>query len=344
MEPLVTVIIPVYDSQDWLKECIDSVLKQTMQDFEIICVDDGSTDNSGSILCQYAKEDERITVLSQSNKGPGAARNTALDIARGKYIYFLDSDDYIKPDSLEIACREMDSKALDILLFDTYTFGEGNITQNDVDRKNRYYDRNSEYSDVCNGEDLFCRLVDNGDYSCSVWKQLIRNDFLQKNRLRFREGVIHEDELYSLQALMLAGRVLFLPQVLPTRRLRDNSIMTRPTDFQSVYGTFVFIKDAYLFLISRRFSEEKLTSLFSYLRSKVFLARKRYLSLSMDERLKFETLPAGEKFLFQLYIYDYYDVKRQYNKSLKKVKTSWSYTIGRIITYLPRKIKKLLKE
>ena len=121
--PKVSVIIPVYNTQPWLRECLDSVLCQTLGDFEVICVDDGSTDQSGSILQDYAAKDSRFHILSQSNKGQSAARNAGLKVARGEYVYFLDSDDYIEPDLLETACQEMDSKNLDIVFFDNATPG-----------------------------------------------------------------------------------------------------------------------------------------------------------------------------------------------------------------------------
>ena len=98
--PKVSVIIPVYNAQNYLSECIDSVLRQTMQDFEVICIDDGSSDDSYSILKKYEETDERVVLLSQTNQGVSAARNVGIDKTRGEYIYFLDSDDYIEPNML----------------------------------------------------------------------------------------------------------------------------------------------------------------------------------------------------------------------------------------------------
>ena len=137
--PKVSVIIPVYNTEPWLKECLDSVLRQTMAGFEVICVDDGSTDRSGAILKDYAARDARFCVISQKNKGQSAARNAGINVARGTYIYFLDSDDYIEPDLLETACRELDKKKLDIVFFDTVVFGETGISRETVDIKNKYY-------------------------------------------------------------------------------------------------------------------------------------------------------------------------------------------------------------
>ncbi|MDR2409276.1 MAG: glycosyltransferase, partial [Bacteroidales bacterium] len=119
--PKVSIIIPVYNVEKYLAECLDSAIGQTLRDIEIICVDDGSTDHSPEILDEYVKKDSRITVLHQSNGGPSKARNTGIDIATGEYILFLDSDDTIKPTLCEtttdIADREQSDQTY--FLFDT---------------------------------------------------------------------------------------------------------------------------------------------------------------------------------------------------------------------------------
>ena len=100
-ECLVSVIIPVYNIEQHLQECMDSVLKQSLKNIEVICVDDGSTDGSGKILDEYGKCDRRIKVIHQENAGPGSARNTGLQYARGRFLIFLDSDDWFELDFLE---------------------------------------------------------------------------------------------------------------------------------------------------------------------------------------------------------------------------------------------------
>ena len=97
----ISVIIPVYNIQQHLRECLDSVLGQSYPHLQVICVDDGSTDESPAILAQYAQKDNRVQVIRQQNAGPGAARNTGLEAATGEYVIFLDSDDWFEPDFLE---------------------------------------------------------------------------------------------------------------------------------------------------------------------------------------------------------------------------------------------------
>ena len=127
IKPLISVIIPVYNSELYLKECLDSVINQTYKKIEIICVDDGSTDHSLDILNFYQKKDSRIKVFTQENSGPSAARNKALDMAKGDYISFVDSDDFLKPDTystlIEYATQE---RSWDLIIFGGNIVGERN--------------------------------------------------------------------------------------------------------------------------------------------------------------------------------------------------------------------------
>ena len=117
--PKVSVIIPVYNVEKYLGECLDSVLRQTLEDIEIICVDDGSTDGSAKMLAEYAAKDPRIRIITQANAGLSAARNVGMDAATGKYIYFLDSDDYIKDDAMEKCFSICERDGLDQLVFNS---------------------------------------------------------------------------------------------------------------------------------------------------------------------------------------------------------------------------------
>ncbi|SFE41154.1 glycosyltransferase, partial [Succiniclasticum ruminis] len=312
--PKVSVIIPVYNAQNYLSECIDSVLRQTMQDFEVICIDDGSSDDSYSILKKYAETEERVVLFSQTNQGVSTARNVGIDKARSEYIYFLDSDDYIEPNMLEIAYKEMESKSLDILYFETFAFGEEGIPQNIVDDKNKYYAVKFDYNAVYGGKELLCKMRVNYDYSCSVWKQMIRKSFLFESQVRFYQGIIHEDELYTLQTMLLARRVEFIHRVLHHRRLRANSIMTRSIGFDSVFGYFVCLKEAYRFLLQNECTENELSSLLSLLRSFSVNARNQYGRLSEQEQKKRNMLSENDKFLFNLAIADSLDLIKQRDK------------------------------
>ena len=113
----ISVIIPVYNVEKYLKECLDSVINQTLKDIEIICVNDGSTDNSLNILENYAKKDNRIIVISQKNKGLSGARNTGLKYCSGEYVSFIDSDDYVSKDLFELTYNNAISNNSDLVIF-----------------------------------------------------------------------------------------------------------------------------------------------------------------------------------------------------------------------------------
>ena len=115
--PKISVIIPVYNTENYLKECLNSVINQTFKDIEIICVNDGSTDNSLSILEEYARTDSRIKIINQKNQGVSSSRNNGIKSARGEYIMFLDSDDLYKPDLCEKVVEKIDSQSPDIVMW-----------------------------------------------------------------------------------------------------------------------------------------------------------------------------------------------------------------------------------
>ena len=125
---MITVIIPVYNVEDYLHVCINSVLRQSYQDFEIICIDDASTDSSLEILEYFVRKDSRVRILkNDSNKGPGYSRNKALDNANGKYIFFLDSDDWITKETLEFLFNQCEKDDLDVIMFKNIVFYEDKI-------------------------------------------------------------------------------------------------------------------------------------------------------------------------------------------------------------------------
>lgn len=112
--PLISIITPVYNTEKYLSECLDSIFSQTIKDFELICVDDGSTDNSLNILNNYQNKHKNLKIISQKNGGPGVARNTGIDNALGKYICFWDSDDIFEPDALEKMYNQAEETKADI--------------------------------------------------------------------------------------------------------------------------------------------------------------------------------------------------------------------------------------
>ena len=218
---MISVIIPVYNVEKYLAECVNSVLAQTYTDWEIILVDDGATDSSGAICDEYAAKDPRILVIHRENGGLSAARNTGLKAARGEYVYFLDSDDYIEPHSLEQLADTARRERADVVFFDGYVFFDECEDDDSVSR----YIRKDTYPRQ-NGRKILLQLLENGEYRTAVPLMIFRKDYLLENNLWFLEGVIHEDELFTFLVFNADGQVAHCHEQLYARRIRPASIMT----------------------------------------------------------------------------------------------------------------------
>lgn len=254
----VSVIITVYNVERYLEECIKSVLNQTLDNIEIIAVNDGSTDRSLGILEKYKKEHNNITIINQVNKGVSAARNTGLKHARGKYIYFLDSDDCIDSKLTEICYNTCQNNRTQISMFDAGVFYENDIKK---DNFSFNYERKNELDSnvVKSGEELFCELDVKKCYRVPVWLFFYEKMFLLSNNLYFYDGIIHEDELFTPKVLLKADRVIYIPKDLIFRRVRNNSIMTTKVDIKNVEGYYTVAEELYGFAESIKTKVEKLT-------------------------------------------------------------------------------------
>ena len=219
-QALISVIIPVYNVEEYLRECVDSVLNQTYQNFEVILVDDGSTDSSGQICDEYVEKDERITVIHQKNGGLSVARNTGLSDANGNYVYFLDSDDYIAENTFESLLTIAKKDNSDIVFFDAVSFAD----KNDFTVKQNYI-RKNKYKTDC-GINIFCQMTENKEFHSAVYLMMFKKQFIENNKLIFVPGILHEDMVFTYQALCLAQIVSQLSEALYYRRYRKNSIMT----------------------------------------------------------------------------------------------------------------------
>lgn len=217
---LISVIIPVYNVEEYLRECVDSVLNQTFRDFEIILVDDGSTDSSGDICDEYVEKDERVTVIHQKNGGLSVARNTGLSEANGKYVYFLDSDDYISENALATLLNIAENDNSDIVFFDAISFADTDdftVNQNYI-RKNKYL--------TDNGYDIFASMVQCKEFHSAVPLLFISKQLLLDSSIKFVPGILYEDMVFTYQIFCSAETVSQCSRALYHRRYRKDSIMT----------------------------------------------------------------------------------------------------------------------
>lgn len=220
----VSVILPIYNVAPYLDETFQSLIKQSLQDIEIIAVDDGSTDNSKKIIKRYQQQDPRIITFSQENRGQSAARNLALKHAKGQYIYMMDSDDILTDSNALETCYEYaERNKADFIFFDGESFSEAGVNRISRNTKRTHLvDENKRN----NGEDLLNLVLDTRTHNCVVWLLFIRKVFLDRIGLKFYEGIIHEDELFTTILTLSSENIYCLKRSFIGHRLRQSSTMT----------------------------------------------------------------------------------------------------------------------
>ena len=212
----VSIIVPVYQVENYIRQCVDSILAQTFADFELILVDDGSKDGSGAICDEYALRDQRVKVIHKENGGLSDARNWGLDQAVGNYFMFVDSDDYIAPTMVECLYKNIVNENADIVACNYLHFFEG--------------DRKKDFStniklEILSGEEIFYNRKNERNYGIwtVAWNKLYKRETF--GNIRFRFGKYHEDEFWANDIYQMDIKVVTIPECLYYYRQRDNSIM-----------------------------------------------------------------------------------------------------------------------
>lgn len=244
--PKLSVIIPVYNAAPYLRECLDSVLGQTLREIEVLCVNDGSTDDSEAILTEYAARDSRIKVFAQSNAGQGAARNRALDEARGKYIWFVDADDALPSnDSMAKAFDECERLNLEVLFFDAITTIDDDIASQKLPVNAKEYIRIHDYSKIVSGRELWSKLLKNKEYTVSPCLMMLNRSFVENAKLRFPlKRIFFEDNIFASQLLLSASRVTHRPWKLYNRKVHAGSTVMRKYTLRHLSGYLACYLDA----------------------------------------------------------------------------------------------------
>lgn len=215
--PYVSIIIPIYNAEKYLKQCIESLLNQTYPYFELICIDDGSTDKSYDILMQYKGKDDRILLIKQKNEYAGAARNRGLKAAKKKYVLFLDADDFFCKDMLEKAVKQAEENETEILVFDAYRFDnvEQKVNQGNWKPLNANKFGNGVKSAAEIADSIFEFTVP------SPWNKLYLREFVLKNNLYFQNIQRTNDLFFVYAAFACAKRIGILEHKL--MYYRDNN-------------------------------------------------------------------------------------------------------------------------
>lgn len=214
----ISVVIPVYNIEKYLRECLDSIVNQSLDDIEIICVNDGSTDNSLDILKEYESADSRLKVITQENKGIGSARNTALKSVKGEYVYFMDSDDILEPDALERLYELAIESGADFVMFKIINFHEDTGERIDDDYYSMPYLKERVGEEAFNYDDVSDMAL---DLCVCPYGSFFRRDFIKG--MEFPEGLLFEDNVFFTHAIFKADKIIFYDEFLYNRRLRPDS-------------------------------------------------------------------------------------------------------------------------
>lgn len=323
----ISIIIPVYNTESFLKECLDSVIQQTYKNIEVICVNDGSTDHSLDILNEYAAMDKRIRIFSKENEGKGAAsaRNLGLDHATGDYILFLDSDDYYAVDAVEKLTKKAERYSADLVIFNVNIFNQ---------KMNRYEGfpktigiQHAPSERVFSYKDCAGQIYQISDFI--AWNKLYKKELIFDNDLRFEAIPISDDQYVPNLSVVLAKRIICIDEPLMTYRVKiGNSQVDSYTKYPmssymatysvveklNEYGVYKDIKQSYLNCAIRLMREyfdkmdklENLKLLYEKFLNEVFPrleAEKLNKSFFYDERLwdwyELITMHSLEEILFQ---------------------------------------------
>lgn len=227
----VSVIIPVYNTEKYIKECLDSVVCQTLRDIEIICIDDASPDTSADIIKSYTKEDHRIQYFrNEENKGLSFCRNFGISKSNGKYIQFLDSDDFLVSNALEILWTVAEENQLEVVATDHATKYEVN------DKSDATKFDPCLCGTVMDGKSMFVKEIESDAIIVTACTQFILRAFLIKEKISFYEGIYHEDHLYSYYIREHSKRLMVIEEKTYVYRIRESSITTSRVKFKHIKG------------------------------------------------------------------------------------------------------------
>ncbi|WP_299524526.1 glycosyltransferase family 2 protein [uncultured Methanobrevibacter sp.] len=220
--PQISVVLPVYNVEKYLKQCLDSLINQTFDDFEVICVNDGSTDSSLNILEEYASKDDRFRIISQQNKGLSGARNTGMNYIKGNYLLFLDSDDWIEENALELLYNQVSNLDSEMIIFPYRYYNQetGKYNENDFTKLNMFDssidNKNFNYKNI---PEIVFRIPHE-----SI--KLYKVETLKKLAVKFPEGLNYEDAYFFYKIFFKLNKVSIIRTPIYNYRIRSDSICT----------------------------------------------------------------------------------------------------------------------
>ena len=278
----VSVIIPVYNVSYYLEPALDSVIDQTLREIEIICIDDGSTDSSLEILKKYQKADDRIRIATEQNAGPARARNNGLARARGRYVMFLDADDFYELTLLERLYNAAENENLDITIAD---YDNSNCRDARFERR-----INAAHEDILKTG----RVISRGDcpdelFSCTTgaaWNKLFRRSFIQEKELSFIDVRMFEDVYFTLIAMAIADRIGYVDERLIHHRIYPDQ--SRAKTFKKYYSCVPEVYAEVREALRRRGLYSPLST--AYLNASASMCYRIYNLLGMESKHSFYDL------------------------------------------------------
>lgn len=238
---LLSIVLPIYNVEKYLEKCLKSILDNKKSDeIEILLIDDGSTDNSSDICDDFASRYKNIIAYHKENGGLSDARNYGLFKATGKYVWFVDSDDLITPNAINVIIDILAKKDVDILLGDAEIIDEnGNIINNSVFE---YKHKGLKDNCIYDGKDIIIKQIEKNDYyQTTVWLGVYKKSFLIKNALLFEKGLIHEDEMWSPKVFLNSQKIIYIKKNIYYYRIRENSIMRERKNNEKHINAFIYI-------------------------------------------------------------------------------------------------------
>lgn len=319
MKPIVSIIVPVYNVEKYIQQCLYSLLNQDFKDIEIIAINDGSTDNSLAILNEI--NDARLVILTQENQGQSSARNFGLKHARGEYILFVDADDYLELNTVGKLVEELSESKLELIRFGARAFNDDvnfDIVKGQYDFSSAFVERK-----VYKKDEFLIQLKK--AYSASPCLYIVKRSILIDHAIVFENAILHEDELFSLRVFLNVNYAGYINETFYNRRYRSGSVMTTAKNINQdqSFESYVYIlnKLADMYNNTNRKSESELIKT----RMKLLYGITSNCNVSQVEKrnklLSFSGLSTKEK-----------------------VTSNYRYKIKKVIKYLYFLPKKILKQ
>lgn len=358
-EPTIYTIVPGYNAETYLDSLAQSLSNQTYSGNKVVIfIDDGSEDNTLKKMNELSVEGFSKHVVSNSHEGVSAARNTGLDWIKQNYgadgvVLFLDADDMFTSEAFELIAQQFLDNNLDILAFGSQPLYESEQLKKEKPAYLSFYKRKGSYPAVMSGQEYLHAVLPNGDFRPNVCHQAFNLSFLKSAQLRFCNGIIHEDNLFSFEALLHASKVKFMANEIYIRRVRPNSIMTKTANTANLDGYFKCALKALNYLSKSNVVVHRIDDCTSVIDMWLSSASDYYSALDMREISELLACYAPEEqILFQELVGQRARNSRNRESELQaarnaayreaenvtkaKFESSISFKIGRAITAIPR--------